>query len=163
MRTLFLMRHGKSSHDSETLSDHDRPLDQQGRNEATRIGKLLLDRNAAPHAFFASTAVRARDTARLVIKATNQKVEPELHAELYMADTDAFVRVVARIQTDLHSIMLVGHCPGLETIVAYLTGKPRHLPTGALVQIELPIAHWKELTSKTRGELVNVWFPKELD
>ncbi|MFM2093891.1 MAG: 2,3-bisphosphoglycerate-dependent phosphoglycerate mutase [Planctomycetota bacterium] len=163
MRTLFIMRHGKSSHDSESGNDHDRPLDQQGRNEAARIGKLLLARNAAPHAFIASTAVRARDTAKLVIKATNQKVDPDLKAELYMADTPTFVNVIAKVQTDLDSLMVVGHCPGLEAIVAHLTGKSRNLPTGALAQIELPIGHWKELTMKTRGELVNLWFPKDLD
>ncbi len=162
MRTLLLMRHAKSSHDSEQLSDHDRPLDQRGRLDATRMGRFLIERNIVPQGFVSSTAVRARETAQLVMKGANQRGEPDLKAELYMAEPLAYVQVLSQLLFDFQRVMLVGHCPGIESTLGHFTGKARHMPTGAIAYIELPLNAWKEITMKSRGELLNLWLPKDL-
>ena len=59
--------------------------------------------------------------------------------------------------------MIVGHNPGLEELVAKLTGAPEDVPTAALAQIELPIEQWSNLTTSTRGILVEMWRPRDLD
>ena len=66
-------------------------------------------------------------------------------------------------EDDIGSALLVGHNPGVEDFVEYLTGNIETLPTSALVQIELPIKKWNELGTKTRGKIMNVWRPKELN
>lgn len=162
MRTLLLMRHAKSSHEDEHLSDHDRPLDQRGRLDATRMGRFLMERNIVPQGFISSTAVRARDTAQLVMKAANQRGEAELKAELYLAEPAAFVQTLSKLAVDRQRLLLVGHCPGIETTLAHFTGKARHLPTGSIAYIEFPINAWNELTMKSKGELLNLWLPKDL-
>jgi phosphohistidine phosphatase len=58
--------------------------------------------------------------------------------------------------------MIVGHNPGLEELVAQLTGEQQDLPTAALAQIALPIDQWRDLKPSTRGRLVGQWRPKEL-
>jgi len=58
--------------------------------------------------------------------------------------------------------MTVGHNPGLEELVAQLTGAWQYLPTAALAQIVLPIDQWRDLTLSTRGTLVGHWRPKQL-
>ena len=58
--------------------------------------------------------------------------------------------------------MIVKHNPGLEELVAQLTGERQDLPTAALAQIVLPIDQWRDLKLSTRGTLVGHWWPKEL-
>jgi phosphohistidine phosphatase SixA len=62
-----------------------------------------------------------------------------------------------------NTALLVGHNPSVEEFVEYLTGNIETLPTSALVQIELPINKWNDLDNKTKGRIVNVWRPKELN
>ena len=58
--------------------------------------------------------------------------------------------------------MIVKHNPGLEELVAQLTGERQDLPTAALAQIVLPIDQWRDLELSTRGTLLGHWRPKEL-
>jgi phosphohistidine phosphatase len=61
------------------------------------------------------------------------------------------------------TVMIVGHNPGLEELVAQLTGEHQDLPTAALAQIVLPpIDQWRDLKPSTRGTLVRHWRPKDL-
>ena len=41
MRTLYLLRHAKSSWDKPDLSDRDRPLNARGERDASRMGEAL--------------------------------------------------------------------------------------------------------------------------
>ena len=56
--------------------------------------------------------------------------------------------------------MIVGHNPGLEELVAQLTGELEDLPTAALARIALPIDRWSDLDATTRGTLVGLWRPR---
>ena len=60
------------------------------------------------------------------------------------------------------TVMIVGHNPGLEEVVALMTGEPHDFPTAALAQIALPIDRWRDLKDSTRGKLLGLWRPKEL-
>ena len=64
-------------------------------------------------------------------------------------------------ETTSKTVMIVGHNPGLEELVAQLTGEQQELPTAALAQIVLPIARWRDLKKSTRGRLVDLWRPKD--
>ena len=41
MKTLYLIRHAKSSWNHPNLSDVDRPLNKRGKNDAPFMGKIL--------------------------------------------------------------------------------------------------------------------------
>ena len=41
--------------------------------------------------------------------------------------------------------MMVGHNPGFERLAAQLAATRSRIPTGALVEIELPIEHWRDV------------------
>jgi phosphohistidine phosphatase SixA len=53
----------------------------------------------------------------------------------------------------------VGHNPGLEELLATLTDDTPSLPTATLAQVELPIAHWNDITEDTIGKLIFLWTP----
>ena len=86
-----------------------------------------------------------------------------LDPRLYHASAaEIFAVLYSAVEDNVATVMIVGHNPGLEDLVAQLTGQPEGLPTAALAQISLPIDQWAHLTTSTRGTLVGVWRPKEL-
>ena len=66
MKTLFLVRHAKSSRDDLSLSDRDRPLDDRGKQDAPMMGKRLAKRDVKPDLLVSSPALRALTTAQLI-------------------------------------------------------------------------------------------------
>lgn len=162
MKTLLILRHAKSSWKASGLADHDRPLNKRGKRDAPRVGRLLRDENLAPHLILSSTAKRALDTAEAVAEASSYEGEVEARAEFYMAAPEAYLNTQRGLSDDYECVMVIGHNPGLEELVETLTGEAEPLPTAALVQVELPIQRWRDLSDDTEGKLVNVWRPKEL-
>lgn len=162
MKTLFLMRHAKSSWKDETLSDHDRPLNKRGRKDAPRMGQLFLEQGFRPEVWLSSTALRARTTAEILADTTGFEGEIELRPDLYHAQPEDYIAAIREVDDTMDSVIVFGHNPGLEELLAGLIGREETLPTAALAQVELPIEHWKDLDSKTQGRRIHIWRPKEL-
>jgi len=75
MKTLLVLRHAKSSWDDSALDDHERPLNQRGRRDAPRMGKLMREYGLIPDVVISSDAVRARLTAEALAEATGGPAE----------------------------------------------------------------------------------------
>lgn len=162
MQTLLILRHGKSSWKHPGLADHDRPLNKRGLRDAPRMGRLLRDEDLVPDRIVNSTAVRARTTAELVADQLGYRGAVECSRDLYLASVPDIIRVLGNVGGDASRLLVVGHNPGLEELVAALTGGFAALPTAALAQVDLDVDVWSELTTSTRGRLVNLWRPREL-
>ena len=160
MKTLLVLRHAKSSWDERGLDDHERPLNTRGRRDAPSIGALIREQRLTPDVIISSDAVRARTTAEAVAHAAHYRGQIMLSPQLYLAGPDDIVAVLRSVKdTDAGTVMIVGHNPGLERLVALLTGEEEDLPTAALVRILLPIERWRDLDTSTRGFLQGVWRP----
>lgn len=163
MKTLLVLRHAKSSWNDPALDDHERPLNQRGRRDGPRMGELVREHRLTPDVIISSDAVRARLTAKAVAEAARYAGTILLDQHLYMASPAAILGVLRTVrETKAGTAMIVGHNPGLEELVAQLTGDQQDLPTAALAQIVLPIDRWRDLKVSTRGTLVGLWRPKEL-
>ena len=162
MKTLLVLRHAKSSWDDPALDDHERPLNERGRRDAPRMGELVRGYGLMPDVVISSDAVRARLTAEAVVKAARYAGEILLDPNLYMAGPADILSLLRTVREKAETVMIVGHNPGLEELVAQLTGDRQDLPTAALAQIVLPIDRWRDLKPSTRGTLVRHWRPKEL-
>ena len=163
MKTLLILRHGKSDWSHLGVPDDDRPLNKRGRRDAPRIGRLLLDEEMVPDLILTSPARRARETATLVAQACAFDGEIAVWDELYPGDPADHLAVLRR-QDDTHRcILLVAHNPGLESLLDLLAGRQRRLPTAALAQVSLAIRRWSELRPGVTGELEGVWEPKGLE
>ena len=75
MKTLFLIRHAKSSWDDTALPDKDRPLGDRGRRDAPKMGKRLAKRDVKPDLILSSPARRALTTAEIVAKKLDYKLK----------------------------------------------------------------------------------------
>jgi len=163
MKTLLVLRHAKSSWNDPALDDHERPLNKRGRRDAPRVGELVREYRLVPDAIISSYAVRARMTAEAVAEAARYPGEILLDPRLYMANPAGILSVLRTVpETRARTVMIVGHNPGLEELVAQLTGDQQDLPTATLAHIALPAAQWRDLKLSTHGTLLGLWRPKEL-
>jgi phosphohistidine phosphatase len=163
VKTLLVLRHGKSSWSDGGLADHDRPLKKRGRKDAPKMGRALLDHGLVPDLILSSTARRARETALLVAEASGHRGAVQLEAELYEADPAKVLEVVRRSAGGAGDrIMLVGHNPAFEALVEILTRKSVELPTCALAWLELSIASWLAIDGGVKAKLRQVWTPKNM-
>ena len=162
MRELLILRHAKSSWKDESLSDHDRPLNGRGRRAAPRMGQLIHDEQILPQHVLCSTAKRARSTAKKAMEAAGYDGEIEQVADLYHASAAGILRVIATAPDEFERIMVVGHNPGMESLVSRLTGHHQAFPTAALAHVKLDVDHWRDAPD-AHGALLGLWLPRELE
>jgi len=163
MKTILLLRHAKSSWKDSDLDDHDRPLNKRGKQEAPRMGQLLRDEQLLPDFILASSAKRCRKTAEHVIHESGYRGETRITGELYEAGSAKLAALLAALPEEFQRVLVIGHNPGLEEFLEQLTGSYSPLTTTALVAVELPIERWREFGAETRGTLIQLWQPRELE
>ncbi|MCE1252602.1 MAG: histidine phosphatase family protein [Anaerolineae bacterium] len=160
MKTLILMRHAKSSWKDHNLEDIDRPLKKRGKKDAQIIGKIIVDKELVPQTIYCSPAKRSQRTAEVLLEELKQEIPVETVDKLYMAEVPVFYELIKSLPEDLERVMIIGHNPGLESLVQLLSGQIESLPTSALANVSLAIKNWKDLDPETKGELVDLYKPK---
>ena len=147
MKTLALIRHGKSSWDDPALADIDRPLNPRGMRNAPDMGRRLAERGQKPDLFLTSPARRARDTAGIIAREVDYP-ESALHIinELYLADTGTLLRVVQELDDACDEAWIVGHNPDLTDFANGLGDfQTNNMPTGAVCRFAFDVSRWGEL------------------
>ncbi|MDM7923769.1 MAG: histidine phosphatase family protein [Pyrinomonadaceae bacterium] len=160
MKKLLILRHAKSSWDNPELSDFDRPLNKRGKTAAPFMGSLIAERGQLPDAIVSSPAKRAAETATLVREHGNVPADIKFDERIYEASPQALRQVVSETADDVESLMVVGHNPGMEGFLLFLTGRLRPMPTAALAIVELNIDSWSEIFANS-GRLIELIKPKE--
>ena len=161
MKTLFLLRHAKSSWKDESLPDFERPLNSRGKQAAERIGRYLKHEEIVPELVLSSPALRARETIERVAKAAKWTPEVLFDQRIYEAGGLRLLEVVSQIENERKTALLVGHNPGIEELLMLLTGESKKVPTGALMQIDLKTSKWSTAADK-RARLAWLIKPRKL-
>lgn len=161
MKTLFLLRHAKSSWKDSGLQDFDRPLNGRGKKAAEIIGRFIRTKRVAPDLLVSSPAVRARETIETVVKAAKLASELRYDQRIYEAGPLQLLAVVSQIEEERSTVLLVGHNPGLEELLQLLTDRVEHMATGSLAKIDLKAARWSKVLEE-KGSLDWIVKPKEL-
>ena len=166
MKTLYLLRHAKSSWGDASLPDIERPLNARGQRDAPRMGAALGERYS-PMTFYVSPAERAQQTFRAVQR--NWKGLKKRHGvtsqALYTFDYREVLDWISQQTDELERLALVGHNPAFTDLVNYFVGPDtlENLPTAGWAELMLPIDNWSQVAaSEGQGELVYLLFPKEL-
>ncbi len=162
MKTLLVVRHAKSSWSDAQLRDYDRPLNARGRRDGPRMGRLIADEGIVPDIIATSTARRARDTAVLMAEAAGYTADMLGRETLYEAAPHAYIGVLRSLPDDVVTAMVVGHNPGVEQLVAGLTGEGVPMTTANVARIALDIDAWSDADLSGASDLVSLWRPKEL-
>jgi phosphohistidine phosphatase len=167
MRTLYLLRHAKSSWDDPGLRDHDRPLAPRGRRAAETIARHLGEEGIAPELVLCSSSRRTRETLDRIAEALGDGVDVEIERELYAASAQELLQRLHAVHDGVGSVMLIGHNPGIEHLALTLAPKGegvaemrRKYPTGALATLDFE-GSWRELAPGS-AELAAFVKPKRL-
>lgn len=163
MKTLLLMRHAKSGRNKSKSDDFNRPLNKRGKNDAPVMGRFLLTADLIPQHILSSSAKRALKTTHLVIdNCCNFSGEVESSKELYMATAATLIEQIKTVDNQFSRLLLIGHNPGIESLVHTLCRENVSMPTASIARIALPLKKWQNLKASTVGELVNLWKPRDL-
>jgi phosphohistidine phosphatase len=161
MKTLFILRHAKSSWDNAALSDFERPLNERGLGAAPLVGGLMKKNRFEPELILSSPARRAEQTATLIKQSAGIGSAIRFDERIYEASPARLLEVVSEQEEKIGSIMLVGHNPGLEGLLKFLTGELQPMPTAALAIVDLETDKWSTINS-SKGKLRTLIRPKEI-
>lgn len=143
MKTLFLIRHAKSSRDDPTLHDKERPLNGRGKRDAPEMGERLAKSDAKPDVILSSPAVRALATAELIVRKLDYKVKDIVVDErLYAATSEDLLQIIRELGDKSKCVMLVGHNPELTELAHRLASKITDMPTCAVAEFTFDTTSW---------------------
>lgn len=150
-KTLILWRHAKAVEGSSDMRDHDRPLTGQGHAHAAHMAAHLHARGFTPDYVLCSTSARTRQT----LAALTPVPATQLENALYLASAGALISQIQACDDRTHTLMLIGHNPGLHQLAVTLAGSAKHkadhdalqlkLPTSGVVVLQLTCDDWKDI------------------
>jgi len=145
MKTLYIVRHAKSSWENPGLADHERPILKKGKNRTQLVCNYLVENNYNVDLLISSHAVRARQTASIIADGLNYPEENiQISPTIYHGDIDDLLNQLFELPNDVNSVMLFGHNPTFTSFANYFLPKNIDwLPTSAVVCIEFKTDKWE--------------------
>lgn len=164
MKTLYLVRHAKSSWKDSSLSDRDRPLNKRGKRDAPRMAEFVSTKIDAPDIFISSPSRRTQDTAVSFLHVFKKYLaDLILEEDLYHGDEQDIESVIQVISNNHRSAMLFIHNPGITEYVNELTGEDIfNIPTCGIAGIQLETDDWSQF-QKCPSRKLFYYYPKGLD
>ncbi|MBB4211886.1 phosphohistidine phosphatase [Rhodothalassium salexigens DSM 2132] len=173
MKTLWLLRHAKSSWSDPGLDDFDRPLNKRGRGACAIMGRLIAERGVDPACLVCSPSARTRETLTRVAAFAAFSAAPRFEPMLYEADVSDLMQVIRGLPADAADALIIGHNPGLQDLALALAHDQHgaagdtplnrledKFPTAALARLSLDIDAWVDLVPG-RGQLISFDVPKD--
>lgn len=163
MKTVYFIRHAKSSWKDMSLKDFDRPLNKRGKRDAPFMAQKLVEFGVAPDAIISSPANRALTTAKhfakaLSILSANFIQEPAI----YEAYATTVLKIIQTQSSQFSTLLVFGHNPAF-TMIANMFKGGRHIdnvPTCGIVKVEAAVKTWKDFTPE-EGMVKAFYFPKQ--
>jgi phosphohistidine phosphatase len=153
-RRLLLLRHAKAEPGKPEQDDHERPLSRRGRRDAGRIGAAIVARGLAPEQALCSPSQRTRETLDRILPHLPSGMVLTHDRRLYLASAEEILERIARVDARVRCLLVVGHNPGIGALALRLAGMGdpdalarmrRKVPTGALAELAVESAGWREL------------------
>ncbi len=167
MHQLLLLRHAKSSTKDVTLDDFDRPLAKRGRRDCKVMAKWLNNEGIDIDLLISSPAIRAKETTRRLCKKIAYNYDDVLWEDkVYGGDVLTVLKILAQVDEDTGTVMLVGHHEALDSTILRLSdwadipADPKLIPTGAIARFELK-GRWADIKNN-KARLVSITKPREL-
>jgi len=163
MKTVYIVRHAKSSWDNFDVSDHDRTLMQIGISKTRKIIDFFKKNKVVSDIIICSTAVRAHDTAKLIADGISYDIEGIVKSKsLYHADTDDIYSELFALNNKINTAMIIAHNPTLTDFVNNYVNPPiNNLPTTGVMSISFNTNSWEKIAN-AKFKINFVVFPRML-
>jgi phosphohistidine phosphatase len=146
MKTLFLVRHAKSSRDDPALPDRDRPLNDRGLKDAPMMGERLAKGGVKADLILSSPAVRALTTAQAIAREIGyDERRVQVDDRLYAASPDAVLAIVRALDKKLGCVMLFGHNPEFTALAQRLSDTIVDMATCAVAEFRYDVPAWSDV------------------
>jgi phosphohistidine phosphatase len=158
LKTIYLLRHAKSSWQDPEAEDFDRRLSKRGREAAKSMANYVSTHRIVPAQILCSPALRTRETLEQMEAKLDAAIPIRFEKGVYNADAPALLRRLRRLSDALPSVMIIGHNPGMERLALMLTGDgeatardklANKYPTGTLAILTAAADHWHEIGPAT--------------
>ena len=163
MKTLYIVRHAKSSWKFPELSDFDRPLNKRGKRDAPEMGRRFAKKNIFPGLILSSPAKRAFKAAKAIAKAIDypeNKIKTDM--DIYHASASSLLRILQSQNDSISSLMIFGHNPGFTSLANMLANdNVYNIPTTGVYVVEFDVDNWS-LVAERSGRKIFFDFPKNL-
>jgi phosphohistidine phosphatase len=153
MKTLLIVRHGKSAWDNPELKDHDRTLLPKGIARTKKVGNYLADKKNKPDLIVTSSAIRALETSKILAAKLNYPIEQiRIESDIYHQGSKYLMELLYGLPNDVNSVMLVGHNPTFTHFANKFLDEPIDaLPTTGAVSISFATEKWEEINIATKN------------
>lgn len=119
---LLIMRHAKSDWSDHTAADFDRTLTDRGKRDAKKMGAWLKKKKIIPDKIVSSPAARAERTALIVSREIGFDPAGIIWDRgIYDASLEDLLKVIPGYARKTPCLLLIGHNPGLEELLDYLS------------------------------------------
>lgn len=150
MKTIYIIRHAKSSWSLGDVTDFERPLNERGNRDAPEMAKRMIDKNIQIDLFVSSTAKRAKQTCEHfcnVFFVNNNKIQ--FLDRLYHATPSTIQAVIESLDNRYNSVAIFTHNPGITDFVNDLIPDVRidNMPTCAIFCAESDTSDWKTFSN----------------
>lgn len=161
MKTLYLVRHGKSSWRHKELRDIERPLKKRGVNDAHVMASHLRQKGVKPDLIISSPARRAHQTATIFAEEMEYDTDNiEVNRSVYSSLYEELLAVILGLNDEYNTIMMFGHDPTLANIASHLTHHVfEKISTSGVVCITFHVDKWENITERS-GHLEFSIYPK---
>ena len=163
MKTIYVVRHAKSSWDAIDLPDEKRPLLAKGKQRTKKVIEYLKENHILVDQIMSSHAVRAYETAKLLAHGLKYPVEKIIiNSQIYHADGEGILNQLYDLPDRIGSVMIVGHNPSLTDFInLFLKSPVENLPTSGVVSFSFDTDNWEKIPLASRKTNF-ILFPKEL-
>lgn len=162
MKSLYLIRHAKSSWKFPELTDHDRPLNSRGKRDAPEMGRRLKERDIRPDLLVSSTALRAMTTCQVIAEQIGYPKEKIVgDRNIFHSGSGTLLQIVKNTSNDKNRLMIFGHNPGFTDFANRLAQTDIwNIPTCGVFACSFPVDHWKDV-SFGGGQFLFYDYPKK--
>lgn len=160
MKTLYLVRHAKSSWKYDGLQDMDRPLKGRGIRDAYSTSEWLAEQGCEPDHLVSSPATRALHTAIIFSKNLEFSInEIRIDDKIYHAGSKDLMHILRGLDDKYESVMVFGHNPTITDFVnKCIDHRIDNIPTTGVACLRFDAEKWEDLDRK--ADLVFFDYPK---
>ncbi|MFT7404996.1 SixA phosphatase family protein [Zhongshania sp.] len=163
MKTLYLLRHAKSTWDDDKLSDADRPISKRGKRDCQLVAAEMQRNGKHIGHVYCSTAKRAQETLKRFQVESDVFDDAEIVHEnaLYTFEAAKLLAWLKELPQSKDSAFIIGHNPALADLANYLyDGKIGNVGTCTFLELEINIEYWDQLRADS-AKLSDIIRPKQ--
>lgn len=161
-RKLLVIRHAQTEYQQSGQTDHQRELTAQGRSDALRVAARIQELGWTPQKLVSSDSTRTTQTWKQMSEVFDASVDATFTDSLYLAGLDEVCDELFALPEDVNEVAVLGHNPGWQNIVHWLSGTAVRMGPGTAVLLKGEGETWADALRQNKWEIDEIIRPEQL-